>query len=190
MTSQILDNPEIQSQILRITREQYYEMAEKYSFDKRTELLEGVVLFKMPKSSIHNFFIDKLFQLLSNLLPVNSFIRTEKTIASGNSDLEPDISIVSGKIEDFVFEHPSTAMLVVEVAKSSYLYDLAKLSTYAESKVANFWILDINANRLEVYSEPQGNEYRKKQIYYPPESVTIFNGEISLEELFKYSNKK
>jgi len=190
MASQLLENSAIQNQLVRITREQYYEMAEKYSFGKRTELLEGVVLFKMPKSSIHNFFIDKLFQLLSKILPVNSFIRTEKTIAYGNSDLEPDISIVAGKIEDFVFEHPSTALLIVEVAKSSYLYDLAKLSAYAESKVTNFWILDISTSRLETYSEPHGTEYRKKQIYYPPETVPIFNGEISLEELFKHIEQK
>lgn len=190
MSLQLLDNPEIQNQIVRITREQYYEIAEKYFFQKQTELLEGVVLFKMPKSSIHNYFIDKLFQLLSKLLPENSFLRTEKTIAFRNSDLEPDISVVTGKIEDYVFEHPSTAILIVEVAKSSYLYDLAKLSSYAQAKVENFWILDINTKRLEAYSEPHDNEYRRKQIYYPPESISIFNGEISLEEIFKHCENK
>ncbi|HMW03524.1 MAG TPA: Uma2 family endonuclease [Leptospiraceae bacterium] len=65
-----------------------------------------------------------------------------------------------------MYEHPSSAFLVIEVAKSSYLYDLAKLSTYAEANVNQFWILDINTNRLEIYSDPQGNEYKKKQIYY------------------------
>lgn len=190
MTTSILEISEIREQLFTLTREQYYEIAEKYAFDKKTELLEGMVLFKMPKSSIHNYFINSIFKLLLGLIPANSFIQTEKTIGFKNSELEPDISVVEGKPEDYVFEHPSSALLIIEVAKSSYAYDLAKLSTYAEAKVQNFWILDISTNRLEFYSEPNDREYLSKKIYLPSEVIPIFNSTISLKEIFEVVNKK
>lgn len=190
MASSILEISEIREQLFKLTREQYHEIAETLAFEKNTELLEGMVLFKMPKSSIHNFFINSIFKLLQNFIPQNSFIQTEKTIAFQNSELEPDISVVEGKLEDYVFEHPSTAILVVEVAKSSYGYDLAKLSTYAEAKVNHFWIVDLSANKLEVYTDPNGREYLSKKIYSPQEPISIFGKEISLKEIFETASKK
>lgn len=190
MATSILEISEIRDQVFTLTREQYYEIAEKFAFDKNTELLEGMVLFKMPKSSIHNYFINAIFKLLQNLIPANSFIQTEKTIAYKNSELEPDISVVEGKMEDYIFQHPSTALLIIEVAKSSYQYDLAKLSTYAEANVSNFWILDISSNRLEVYTVPSGREYLSRKIYTPNDLIPIFNHDISLKEIFEFITKK
>ena len=190
MTTSILEISAIRDQVLTLTREQYYEIAEKLAFDKNTELLEGMVLFKMPKSSIHNYFINAIFKLIQNLIPANSFIQTEKTIAYKNSELEPDISVIEGKIEDYILEHPSTALLIIEVSKSSYQYDLAKLATYAEANVNNFWILDINSNRLDVYTLPRGREYLSRKIFSPNDLIPIFNHEISLKEIFEFTQKK
>lgn len=85
MSTSILEISEIRDQILTLSREQYYEIAEKFALDKNTELLEGMVLFKLPKGSIHNYFIDSVFKILQKIIPTNSFIRTEKTIAFKNS---------------------------------------------------------------------------------------------------------
>ncbi len=189
MFTNILEISEVREQVMTLTREQYSEIAEKFAFEKDTELLQGMVLFKTPKSSIHNYCINAVFKLIQILIPQNSYIQTEKTIAYKNSELEPDISVVQGKMEDYIFEHPSTALLVIEVAKSSYAYDLAKLSTYAEANVANFWIIDINSNRSEVYTEPKGREYLSRKIYNPKEQIPIFSGFILLAEIFEYMNK-
>ncbi len=190
MATSILESPEIREQLFKLTREQYLEVAEKYAFGKNTELLEGMVLFKMPKSSIHNYFIDSIFKLLEKLIPSNSFIRSEKTIVYKDSELEPDISVVEGKVEDFVFEHPSAALLIIEVAKSSYQYDLAKLSTYSKANVKNFWIVDISSNRIEIYTEPKDGEYLSKKIYSPTDLIPIFNQNISFKEIFEAATKK
>lgn len=85
MFRNILEISEVRDQMMTLTREQYSEIAEKFAFEKDTELLQGMVLFKMPKSSIHNYCINAVFKLLQILIPQNSYIQTEKTIAHKNS---------------------------------------------------------------------------------------------------------
>ncbi len=68
---------------------------------------------------------------------------------------------------------------IAEVSDSTLKYDSEeKLSLYAESKIANYWIFNLKANCLEVYTQPfrdfQGNfNYANKQIYLPNAIVNI-----------------
>jgi Uma2 family endonuclease len=52
-------------------------------------------------------------------------------------------------------EHPRGAVLVVEVADVSLSKDrLVKGRIYAQANVPEYWIVDIRAQQLEVYTEP------------------------------------
>lgn len=99
------------------------------------------------------------------------------------SEPEPDLALVRNRPDDYIGGHPRPAdvLLLIEVSDSSVLYDQTiKLSLYAESGIANYWIFNLLDAVLESYSDPyrsaQGNwAYRTKQIYLSTEPAFIPN---------------
>ena len=52
------------------------------------------------------------------------------------------------------------ALLVVEGSDSTYVADLnIKLPIYADAGVPNYWIVDVNSRRVEVYQHPSCGQY-------------------------------
>ena len=76
--------------------------------------------------------------------------------------------------------HPSRAVLIVEVAETSYRIDREyKASLYARAGIADYWIVDLVHNTLEVHREPEaspaalyGWRYRSVETLRPPATVT------------------
>jgi Uma2 family endonuclease len=57
-------------------------------------------------------------------------------------------------------------LLVVEVSDTSLEYDRkTKLPLYAAAGIAEAWIVDLAAGRLEVYSQPRGGLYTRSALY-------------------------
>ena len=71
------------------------------------------------------------------------------------SEPEPDIAIVpAGR---YTREHPTTAMLVIEVARTSLPIDLGtKAEIYAAAEVPEYWVVDIPARTVHVHASPGG----------------------------------
>jgi Uma2 family endonuclease len=79
-----------------------------------------------------------------------------------DTEPEPDIAVVVGTAEQFAERHPTAAdiRLVVEVAVTSADFDrLVKAPVYAAAGIAEYWILHIEARRLEVYRNPKDGAY-------------------------------
>jgi Uma2 family endonuclease len=74
------------------------------------------------------------------------------------SEPEPDIAVVpEGRYAD---QHPSIALLTVEVAESSLEYDReTKAPVYAASSVDEYWIVDIVGRAVELYASPVAGRY-------------------------------
>jgi Uma2 family endonuclease len=70
------------------------------------------------------------------------------------SEPEPDAALVSGAPRDFIHEHPSTALLVVEVASTSLAHDLKKAGLYARAGVPEYWIVDVKNRQVFVHRAP------------------------------------
>jgi Uma2 family endonuclease len=102
-------------------------------------------------------------------------------ILPNHSEPEPDVVIAVGQDEDYLAHHPypQDIVLVVEIADSTLTYDQTiKLALYAEAGIANYWIVNLNAQQLERYHQPYQNaqgkfNYRSLQISLPEQSVTI-----------------
>ena len=175
---------EIKENIYPISLDLYHQMLELDHLLEKTELFKGVIVKKMTKSTEHNYYVDILFELLEDLKPFNTIIRSEKTLSVGGSELEPDISIVEGTLKNYLKVHPKTAILVVEVSLSSLAYDRLKASIYASANIQTYWLLDGNNKILEVYSEPQNGEYQKLVIYSENDIVPVFKKNIDLTKVF------
>ncbi|QJW97879.1 hypothetical protein FTUN_5459 [Frigoriglobus tundricola] len=81
--------------------------------------------------------------------------RNEQPLALEESDPQPDVMAVAGRFEEDA-DHPTTALLVVEVADSTLPRDTtAKAELYATAGIADYWVLDIENRQLHVFRDPQ-----------------------------------
>ena len=60
---------------------------------------------------------------------------------------------------DYETEHPSTALLVIEVSDSSLKTDRTKAAVYASAAIGEYWIVNLEARTVELYSSPRGERY-------------------------------
>jgi Uma2 family endonuclease len=64
-------------------------------------------------------------------------------------------------MDDFRDAHPTTAVLVVEVADTSLGHDQRrKAPVYARHGIPELWIVDLRSGVVEVHREPEGGTYR------------------------------
>lgn len=168
----------------RWTRDEYEKMVEHNIFrpDEHLELIAGEIIAVAPQKSLH---ASALTLGLRAFLPVMQgpfVIRLQLPLALGpDSQPEPDIAIVAGSERDYRQEHPSTAVLVVEIADSSVAFDRnRKSSLYARAGIPDYWILNLQSRLLEVYRDPApdpdaplGSAYRQRLSYGPDDRVSL-----------------
>jgi len=78
-----------------------------------------------------------------------------------DSEPEPDAAIVPAG--DYDQAHPTTALLVIEVADSSLARDRRKAGLYAAAGIPECWIVDLTARVVEVYSAPSAGGYASQR---------------------------
>jgi Uma2 family endonuclease len=175
----------------RFTREEYYRMAEMGLFrGERVELIEGDIIQMSPVSAEHVTCVHRLFQWLFQVFS-DATVRIQSPLNLGDSEPEPDIAVVPGKAGDYLHAHPTTALLVVEVAQTSLEYDReVKAPLYARAGIPDYWIVNLDGQCIEVYRDPapigEGFGYRSRRIYLKGESLAPLQkpeGAVKVDEL-------
>jgi Uma2 family endonuclease len=123
---------------------------------QRVELIEGEVIEMNPLSSLHATAVTLATGALREKFGKEWVVRVQNPLSLGiHSEPHPDIAVVAGNARDFRDEHPNTASLIVEVADSSLAYDRScKAAIYAEGKIPEYWIVNLQERLLEVYRHP------------------------------------
>lgn len=85
-----------------------------------------------------------------------------------------------GKPGDYREAHPTTAILVVDVAQTSAEYDReVKAPLYARAGIPEYWIVNLDEGCMEVYRDPapmgEGYIYRSRRLYTQGEQITCLN---------------
>lgn len=139
----------------RFTREQYYEMGRQGFFnDRRVERIHGEIVEMSPISWPHALGVTKTGGRLQAVFAGVAWINYGNPIPTDDSDPQPDVMVVPGRLEDYT-DHPTTALLIVEVADSSLDRDVTvKAELYATAGVADYWVLDLDNRRLIVFRDP------------------------------------
>lgn len=157
------------------TREDYERMAELGFFqDRRVELVEGTVYeFMTPQKNPHVTGVHKGLAALLAAFPSGWYVRCQSPLAlSLKSMPEPDLAVVAGGPDDYQAP-PSEAVLIVEVADSSQIHDRKrKAKVYAEAGIADYWIVSLRLDAVEVFRDPQEGAYRSRRIYRRGETVS------------------
>jgi Uma2 family endonuclease len=165
----------------------YHALGEMGLIPEKTELLYGQVFHTMPKSPLHRLLLMRLFQQFQYALPSGLHLQPEQPIICGDSELEPDISVIPGSINDYRTDHPHSAELVVEVCVSSHDYDRSKLRAYAHAGVKEVWLVLAPEKQIEVHRHPAGAQFIEHAIHGPGgplASVTIPELKVVLNDLF------
>jgi Uma2 family endonuclease len=139
------------------TQAEYYKMGEAGLFDStHTELIEGQVIEMSPIGSRHRTAVVLVAEALRQIFMAGYFIQVQGPLDLGQtSEPEPDVAVISGKPRDYKDAHPTTAVLVVEVADTSLTYDRTiKASLYAKAGIPDYWLLNLNDRRLEIRRNP------------------------------------
>jgi Uma2 family endonuclease len=145
----------------RFSREEYYLMGEAGVFapDEHVELIKGEILYMAPQGSSHFTSIRAAEEALRAAFGEGFDIRPQGPLVLGpDSEPEPDIVVVPGSFRDYEDEHPKSALLVVEVSESTLVYDRTiKASLYAAANIAEYWIINLVEDRVEVHRSPKSN---------------------------------
>lgn len=148
--------------------------------DDNVELLEGWIVEKMTKNPSHTLCVGLVNDAIAGLSLKGWFINLEQPIMTDDSEPEPDISVIQGQRRDYRSRKPQAADIafVVEVADTSLPDDRQwKLGIYARAGIGIYWIVNLRARRIEVYTEPYTDEtksgYREETFFGAIDAVPV-----------------
>lgn len=120
------------------------------------ELLGGQLVVAEPQGSRHYAALRATHEAVRALLGRGWEIRGQGPLAlDDESEPEPDVAVVPGSFRDYRDAHPTRPVLLVEIAESSLALDRAhKGSLYARAGLADYWIVNLVEQTLEVYRDP------------------------------------
>jgi Uma2 family endonuclease len=124
--------------------------------DDHVELLDGLIVTMPPQDPEHASATGRVEDALRAAVGDAAVIRVRAPLMLGPSSVpEPDIALVPGKRADYDHRHPTTALLIVEVAGSSLPQDrLTKSRIYAAAGVPEYWIVNLRDECVEVLRVP------------------------------------
>ena len=154
---------------------------------EKTELLYGQIFQKTPNYPFHRLLLMRLLELLQRSLPPGLHVQPEQPVRCGDSEPEPDLSVIRGSINDYSAEHPHTAELVIEICVSSHDYDRSKLRAYAAAGVKECWLVLGPEKQIEVHRQPQSEQFAERALHGPGgslNSTAIPSFTVELDRLF------
>lgn len=145
----------------RFTRSEFERAGALGLFEgERLELIGGEIVRKVtPQQSAHAAAIRRVEEALRSVFNQGFDVRVQLPIAlADHSEPEPDVSVVRGSFADYEQSHPTSALLVVEVADTSLRFDRgAKASLYAGARIPEYWIVNLVERIIEVHRDPRSD---------------------------------
>src|SRR5215471_20971266 len=160
--------PPVTVQRRRFTVAEYARMvtAGILAEDERVELIDGEVWVMSPIGSLHAAMVDSLNRLLVLRCAQAAIVRVQSAIQLNDyTEPQPDFAVLQPRDDFYAQAHPLAAdvLLVIEVADTSITYDREeKLPRYALSGIPEAWLIDLNQQVVEQYTQPRNGQYRNK----------------------------
>ena len=142
------------------TREEYDRLVDLGFFNgERLELIEGRIYQMSPLRVPHSVAVELVDRYLRRAFSQGHRIRVQLPFRSAEgSEPEPDLAVIAGDDPRASTEHPSTAVLIVEISDTTLEHDRRKAAIYAGSGVQEYWIVNLVSRSLEVYRNASRSE--------------------------------
>jgi Uma2 family endonuclease len=160
--------PQTEPRVRRWSRAEYYRLADMGFFrNQRVELIHGRIVKMPPMKNDHAVAVGLVEDALRTTFSKGYWVRVQMPLAmTPTSEPEPDLAVVPGRPRDYT-DHPTKALLVVEVSDTTLWYDRGvKARLYAAAGVADYWVLDLPHRGLGVYRDPRPDPSRPQQVVY------------------------
>ena len=168
-------------------------MVERGAFENieplKIELIHGELRFMNPAGPVHEGEIE----YITNWSYANTdrnliSIRIQSGINCGEHRPEPDLTWIRKLPSRGIRPTHNDVLLLIEVSDSSLKQDLGeKADLYAAHEVAEYWVVDINAEQVHVHRGPIDGHYREIEVFQRPASIAPLCqplAKLDLTELF------
>ena len=168
--------------LYRYTVDQYHAMVEAgvITNEPKCELLDGLLVLKMPMNPPHGGGVKALIRVIPPRLPAGWELSVQAPVSLAESVPEPDGAVVRADPGEYFTRHPGPGDfgVVIEVADTSRLTDRRdKGRTYARAGLPVYWIVNLVEGQVEVYTDPQPAAdppgYASRADYKPGDAVPL-----------------
>jgi Uma2 family endonuclease len=163
-------------ELRRWSRDEYDQMVATGIFypGERVELIDGEILAVTPQGSAHATGIQLAADALRASFGSGVVVRAQLPMAAGtHSEPEPDIAVVRGTPRDYREAHPTSALLIVEIADATLDYDRQRKGRlYARAGIQDYWIVNLNDRCVEMYRDHSQASYRFSCRFMPGETIS------------------
>lgn len=168
-------------ELRRFSADEYLRMIDAGIFgdDDRVELVDGKILTMAAQGPEHSSLKNEHRERLRDAYQgADVHLRDQDPLRCGELSVpEPDLAIVRGAPRDYREHHPHgrDTVLVIEEAKTSQTRDRRKAADYARGEVPVYWLLDLEAQTLEVYTNPspEAGRYRSVVLLSTSDEVQV-----------------
>ena len=173
----------------RFSVEDYYRMGEAGILPQasRVELIRGQIVDLPPIGTPHLGMVNRLNGLLAVALHGRATISPQNPVRlPDGSEPQPDVSVLAWRADDYRRRRPEAVdvLLLIEVSDSSLDYDrTVKLPLYAESGIAESWIVNLAGWAIEVHRGPGDGRYAVHHTARPGEVLQAVGVAFQVAEL-------
>jgi Uma2 family endonuclease len=143
----------------------------------RTELINGEILEMPPIGFNHAGHVTRLINFFAPLLKRKAIMTAQNPLRLGDfSEPQPDFMLLRPDESFYTSHHPepTDVLLLVEVADSSLNYDREqKARLYALYGIAEYWLVNLNNESIEVYRHPTSDNYEQKSTLHYGETICL-----------------
>ena len=139
------------------------------------ELIDGELVSKIGKSRLQSIVVRLLAKWLAGVFG-DDFLDIEVSVClDQRNEFEPDAIVLNKPALSILTSLPTPAdiRLVAEVSVSTREYDLGpKAARYAAAGITEYWVLDIDRNRIVVHRDPTPTGYQSIAAYAATEPLS------------------
>src|SRR5207244_13065867 len=133
--------------------------------ESRFGLRAGGTVVPGPMGSRHAGTVNRLNRLWTSRLGERAVVQIQNPIELPTEDSEPqpDVTLLRPRADFYTTAHPLAAdvVLLIEVADSTLAVDRrVRMPLYARAAIQEAWLLDLTADRVEIYRAPTLRGYQ------------------------------
>ncbi|HAC64529.1 MAG TPA: hypothetical protein DCF68_13565 [Cyanothece sp. UBA12306] len=163
----------------KFTVNEYQKMSEVgiLNPEDRVELIHGQIIPMSPIGLKHAAMVKRLNTFLTYQLYNQAIIGVQDPIQIDDfTQPQPDIFLLAIRSDFYELEipKPQDILAVIEVCDTTIRYDREiKIPLYATSNIPETWLINLNNQSLEVYRNPQNQNYQTKQVLNKNQTISL-----------------